>query len=583
MASCRPIRLASAAALALLVLTLHHPPGAHGDVETDAAAQAEQIERYQAELERQRRWQDHETQAPGGERPEPPVPVAAAGECIEIEQIEVDGATLIAASALGRIVSPFEGRCLVAQDLNQVLQEISFLYVDDGYITSRAYLPEQDLSDGTLEIVVVEGMLEQIVVDGAPGEYRGQIGTAFPGLQGEFVNLRDIEQGLDQINRLQSMNATIELAAGSELGGSVLAVNRGAGKSWQATLGTDNLGGAFTGQQQTRLNLGMDDLFGVNEHLSASYQRSMASHPLDFSGQRPYSDTLSGDFSLPYGYWTLAVSGSWNRYRSLLVGRIAPIKTSGTSITMRGKLSRVLYRDQVAKLTSSATLSWQDTASFVAGQRIEVSSRRTSIAAFDLVYARQLWGGQITGSLGLDRGLKILGALDDAAAPAPDYPKAQFRLVNYSLGHTQPLRLGPVVAVYTVSLTGQWSPDRLFGSQQMSLGGPATVRGVREAVLFGNRAELMRNEFSVRLPAVAEAGSGQRLLEPYAGVDLGRVIKQEQYGIKAGFVLGATLGARLRREGLEVELAYSELLYAPKRERQGVQSGVLFARASMSF
>ena len=80
MAGCRQIPLTSVVALALLVPMFHEPPRVHGDVEMDAAAQAAQIERYQAELERQRRRQEQrETRALGGERQEPPVPVATAG------------------------------------------------------------------------------------------------------------------------------------------------------------------------------------------------------------------------------------------------------------------------------------------------------------------------------------------------------------------------------------------------------------------------------------------------------------------------------------------------------------------------
>ena len=571
--------------LALAALLVYATQPATADPNTElAVAQAEQILQFQAQQERQRVQQQQleRTLAPQGTAPEAPAAESPSGsECIDIELIEVTGVTLLSTGAVARVTAPYEGRCLALEDLNGALQQLSFLYLERGYVTSRAYLPEQDLSDGSLEIVVVEGFLEAIVMDGEAERHAGRIGTAFPGLQGSLVNLRDIEQGLDQLNRLASNQATIELAAGAELGGSLLHVSKGAGKRWHASIGTDNLGGAFTGQQQTRLTLGYDDLVGINDQWSASYQRSTTSHPLDFSDPGPHSDTIAGSLSVPYGYTTLAVNGTWNQYQSQLAGQIAAIKTSGNSKSARGSLTQVIYRDEVAKLSAAAALNWQATENFVAGQRVEVSSRITSTAAFDLVYARQLFGGQTTGSLGLEHGLDIWGAESDAKAAA-DAPRAQFRKITYSLGHAQPLRLGPLTALYSVSLSGQWSPDLLFGAQQMSLGGTGTIRGVREAVLTGNLAQMVRNDFTLRLPAGDGAPGGIRLMEPYLGLDGGRVVEQKDYGIAADYLAGATLGVRLSRDGMELELAYSDLLYLDKGHKE-VRSGVLTARASLTF
>ena len=341
----RRIRSAACAPLWLAVLLFHAPVLAGTDPGTEpAATQAEEILRFQAEQERDRHRQQQleRTRPPAGRWPEEPgVPTPPAGsECVDLRHIRVDGVTLLTASAIDAVVAAYENRCLAVEDLNGVLQQLSFLYVEQGYVTSRAYLPEQDLSDGSLEIVVVEGFLERIVMNGEPGRHAGRIGAAFPRLEGRLLNLRDLEQGLDQLNRLPSNQATIELAAGAELGGSVLQVSTDQGKRWHAAVATDNLGGAFTGQQQTRLALGYDDLLGINDRWSASYQRSMAGHPLDFSGRPPFSDTVTGDLALPYGYWALAVSGTWNQYQSLLAGQIADIKTSGSSTTVRGQLTR---------------------------------------------------------------------------------------------------------------------------------------------------------------------------------------------------------------------------------------------------
>jgi len=61
-------------------------------------------------------------------------------------------------------VAQFEGQCLGLAEINNVLEVLVYLYVERGYIASRVYLPAQDLSDGSLDVVVIEGSLEDIVL-----------------------------------------------------------------------------------------------------------------------------------------------------------------------------------------------------------------------------------------------------------------------------------------------------------------------------------------------------------------------------------------------------------------------------------
>ena len=196
---------------------------AHAQGPLDAAAGQLERDRSAAERQRQLERRRLDYPPPGGAAPVPlPTEAAPPDEaCLPIQTIAVTGVTLLT-KAVRATARDYEGRCLGLSALNDLLEQLTFLYLAQGYITSRAFLPEQDLADGTLEIVVVEGRLADIVMDAAPGAHQGQIHTAFPGQIGAPVNLRDIEQGLDQLNRLRANNATVELEAGAEPGASVL-------------------------------------------------------------------------------------------------------------------------------------------------------------------------------------------------------------------------------------------------------------------------------------------------------------------------------------------------------------------------
>lgn len=549
--------------------------------EERAAAQAAAIQREQAQAQ-----QDPVIEAPDGARPQAPALVRSpAGQaCIDITDVNVSGVSLISPNRVQEAVAPVRGQCLGLAEINSVLEAITFAYVEAGYIAARTFLPEQDLSDGQLDVVVVEGSLEAIIVNDDPDAAPRQRAMAFPGMIGAPVNLRDIEQGLDQLSRLRSVNATMELRAGSERGTSVLAVNRQVGRRWHASLDLDNLGNQSTGEQQSRLSFGYDDLFGLNDTLLLTYQRSMNDSPLSFSDNRPYGDTWTAKFEVPYGYWTFALDGNHNEYKSQIDGAIDPIETSGNSSTANVRISRVVHRDQISRTTASGTLTAKETERFILGSRIDVSSRRLSILNLDVSHSRQIWGGQGSASLGVSRGLDILGAVDDNDAPDGS-PAAQFIKYDLALGYARNFTLQSQPVTYDVRLTAQWSDDSLFGSEQMSLGGHSSVRGAESALLFGNRGWMLRNELAFPIAffkrkKYAEA-FGQ--IVPYLAIDLGRIAPQASFDIAGGNLSGGALGLRSQGGRISFDFSYADVLNLPDNlPTVRPDSGVFAASLSIS-
>ncbi|WP_375682227.1 POTRA domain-containing protein, partial [Bartonella sp. CE47NXGY] len=186
------------------------------NIREKAINQSESIQRQQTQQQRfqqlQRKNKTHEVFLPDDDTISP-YGASPSTTCLLIKSIEFVDVQLISHTDLHEAISLWEGRCLGIAEINKVLKAVTKLYMKRGYIAVRAYLPEQDLSGGHLKIVVVEGVMEDITLDGHKVERRlqGEITTAFPNLIGKPTNLRQIEQGLDQINRLFSRQATINL------------------------------------------------------------------------------------------------------------------------------------------------------------------------------------------------------------------------------------------------------------------------------------------------------------------------------------------------------------------------------------
>lgn len=93
---------------------------------------------------------------------DPPVP----GTSVRVDAIRLRGNTVIADERLLEAARPWLGRRLGPSDLQQLLVDLTRIYVDAGYVNSGAVLPNQTVDDGTLRIELVEGRIGTISVEG---------------------------------------------------------------------------------------------------------------------------------------------------------------------------------------------------------------------------------------------------------------------------------------------------------------------------------------------------------------------------------------------------------------------------------
>ncbi|WP_375615528.1 ShlB/FhaC/HecB family hemolysin secretion/activation protein, partial [Bartonella sp. AC10YNML] len=159
--------------------------------------------------------------------------------------------------------------------------------------------------------------------------------------------------------------------------------------------------------------------------------------------KRPNSDTLTGSFSLPYGYWTTGFDGTWSQYHSSVKGIFSDIMTAGKSLSLTPWISRVIDRDQEGKTWVTGRLTWKYSDNFIMGSKVDVSSRKLAIATFELDHSRKWLGGELSAHIGFHKGLAILGAYDDKEQEnaTKNSPKGQFSKLSFSLGYVRPFSL----------------------------------------------------------------------------------------------------------------------------------------------
>ena len=542
----RQIALGALATMAMLSAGAAAAPG-------DDVGRAFQDAQRQQQIELQRQQEqfskDRSSAAPPTRLPLPELPAAApqAGACVEVREIHVGGVTLLPTDEVDQIIARYQGRCLDVGGIESILADLTRAYIDRGWIMVRAYLPQQDLSGGRLEIVVIEGKVSAIEVEDGD-QHSISLGNVAPFIEGKTLNLRDLEQALDQINRLASNSATVDTLPGQDAGDTKVVLRNAPTAPWHATLSTDNQGSETTGKNQAGVTLSLDNPLRFNDFISYTHRESM---PFRQKGKQSQSDSLT--YVLPLGYTTLSVNLNKSSYGSQFAVDTGDIFfNSGESTNNTYRLDRVLYRDAITRWTAYGSLTTKDTESYLEDILLEGASRRLTVLDAGANVSTAFLGGSLLLDVGVSQGLTCCGALRDADHLTDKDPRAQFTRLNFSGSYYLPFKLAEQDFQFSSRWAGQYTHDVLYGSEQMLIGSIYTVRGFANTSLSDDNGFYLRNEISMRRPFSLAGQSGSA--RPWIGFDYGRALSRND-GVPEGTLTGVALGVQANLiSGVSVDL-----------------------------
>ena len=85
--------------------------------------------------------------------PAPDLPALPNGQkCFQANEIYLNDAVSLDANEQAELVAPYLGNCITFGDVDELLRALTNLYFEKGYVTSRVFIPPQDISDGTFEL-----------------------------------------------------------------------------------------------------------------------------------------------------------------------------------------------------------------------------------------------------------------------------------------------------------------------------------------------------------------------------------------------------------------------------------------------
>jgi hemolysin activation/secretion protein len=559
------LRLAAMAAAPLWALAQQTPTTPQPFVE-----QQRQQERERALREQNERTVDQRLQAA------PPAPVARIPEteapCFRIDRVLLVGEQ---AEAFQWAVSDLSGpegndsplgRCLGTTGVNVVLARAQQAAIAHGFVTTRVLAAPQDLSTGTLTLSLVPGRIAAIrLTPDSSATLLGSgalLGSAIPPRAGDLLNLRDIEQGLENLKRAPTAEADIQIepstAPNARPGDSDLVVKYVQAKKWRVALSLDDSGTKATGRYQASATVSVDNPFGLNDLFYLSANHSINSHFLSEPSYGTEGQTVH--YSLPYGYWMLGFTASNSQYHQSVAGLNQDYVYAGKTNNAEVKLSRLLYRDQSRKTTLALKGFRRESRNFVDDTEVDVQHRVVGGWELGLNHKEFIGEATLEGTLAFKHGTGGFGSI---AAPEEEFGEGTSRMKLYTaeVSLNAPFKLGEQKLRYSGLIRAQWNRTPLTPQDRFSIGGRYTVRGFDgETSLMGERGWLIRNDIGWAM--------GQSGAELYVGADYGHVGGRSTVDLLGRSLAGAVVGVR----GQWSKLSYDFFVGAPISKPEGYRT-----------
>jgi hemolysin activation/secretion protein len=452
----------------------------------------------------------------------PPAPirdVPPGGRPIVVDRFEITGNSVISTAVLQRILRQFEGATMTLEDVFAVADQLTAYYHAQGFGLATVTVPAQRVDEGVIQFEIIEGRVAEARFSGNQIFSTEYLMSQVEGFgDGDVFLTSDMEREALLLNDIPGLAATAVISPGDAYGTSDVTFNvTETPREFRVSL--DNYGRLNIGEWRTIVDgsfygmNGRGDRFDIGGVVSSGsrlrfgklgYSMSVGSDGgrLEFSANRAYY-TVGGEVFIPAG-----ISGFNNNFR---IGYTHPIRRDRSESTLVG-----------------VALTYTDAASFSnpplsPGLATEVSSTQLGLLEVSWVTQKRYDNGNI-GAMG--------------ATVSTNFEPVDFNATNTTVEGEQQRGKIDVFGNFTIPISGNWSLlargrlqtsiDPLADTQQMSLGGPGSVRAYGPSEVRGDRgafisAELYRYVHFGQVPAswslFLEGGRVWRIESEVSGPD----------------------------------------------------------------
>lgn len=437
--------------------------------------------------------------------------------------------TVFPEAELLALLKDFVGKELSLADLQRAADAITAHYRERGYFVARAYVPAQEIRDGIVEIMVLEGRLDGISLKPAselrlrPELVEQALREALP--SGGVIRETDLERGLLLLNDLPGITVRSVISPGSTLGTSTITAEVSEGPLVTGSIDTDTHGNKYSGYYQLGATLNLNDPTGHGDFFTARIAATSGTSYGRLAYQIPLGDT------------GLRLAGIYSETRYELCCDFDALEAEGDAQTATLVLQYPFVRGRDGSLYGS--LAYDARSYFdetIAGTTDDKKTRLFTLGingdGRDFLYGGGLnnfWLAATSGRLDLDDWAPYKAADAASARSQGGYGK-----LSWSLSRLQ--SLGASTSLYA-GLAGQFASKNLDSSEKFVLGGASGLRGYPSGEAAGDEGLLVNMELrhnfldSLQLTGFVEHGEIRLHKNPWAGWQGANTRISNRYGL----------------------------------------------------
>lgn len=413
---------------------------------------------------------------------------------VYINSIEVAPSEILSKEEINAIIQPIVGKNVFISDIQKVIDQLNHLYAEKGFVTAKAFLPEQTVENGHIYIELVESKVGNISVEQNKWTRSKYITDRIEQKQGQLFDIVELEQDILDFNRYnEGVNLTANLTAGTQPGTTDITIKANENIPFHVVGIMDNAGRYQTGNLRGGAMIYADSLFHNRDRLSlGSY--------------------FSGGAISPFADYNFPVNKKDGRVGFMYSSTFAKIKWGPlTDLDLKSKsyiyslyYSQPLVRKPGFELKSYLAANYKRARTSIFDDLIDIGV--DEITSADLAF--NLRKDTKYGIWYANQGVSLAVPIFDSQSSYVKLNGGLVRLHDFSHGV-----IGQLRANYQVIPNNKHIPYL----DQFQTGGLATVRGYSEGILMGKNgyytsAELM---FPLMPREITSPRSGEKV--PFIG------------------------------------------------------------------
>ena len=384
--------------------------------------------------------------------------------------------------------------------LQNVADDITRYYRERGFIIAQAIVPAQEVRNGAVSLQIMEGLLEDVLVEGNVVYKAKVIEGPFRRLKGQPIVQGSLERALLDVQNYPGLTVFGTFTQGDSLGNTDLVVRVREEKRLYFTPSFDNYGSEFTGQFRATLDLQVNNLFGVADRIDAYILQTID----------PENGTYGGiSFDFPFGRNSIGVGGSYNQFDVGGLDALAQLGINGTveqaNVYWNYSFANGRFFGASARVDVAVKEALTEFGDLVLSQdNLAVTS-----VVFDIFKASRKGTGITVGSFAVDIGMpNTLGSMDGSgdgisSRVGGDGERAGGSFEKYKFNFQYLKRITANNGLL-LRLDGQWTDDILVALEQYAIGGPLNVRAYPIAEALVDSGVSATLEWIINAPGFAD-------------------------------------------------------------------------------